>query len=110
MIIIRRTLDLLEKIQSPSEIVSFTYRDRRGSEKSITGSVEEIIKDRNKLLPFLATSYAGLDPDVQSDLVSMKGAVLTNPKHASKFKGYLKKYQVLKKSFPSDLSPTGCLY
>ena len=100
-----RTLDLLEKIQSPSEIVSFTYRDRRGSEKSITGSVEEVIKDRNKLLPFLATSYAGLDPDVQSDLVSMKGAVLTNPKHASKFKGYLKKYQVLKKSFPSDLSP-----
>ncbi|MDA8822937.1 tetratricopeptide repeat protein [Opitutales bacterium] len=100
-----RTLDLLEKIQSPSEIVSFTFRDRRGSEKSITGSVEEIIKDRNKLLPFLATSYAGLDPDVQSDLVSMKGAVLTNPKHASKFKGYLKKYQVLKRSFPSDLSP-----
>ena len=100
-----RTLDLLEKLQSPSEIVSFTYRDRRGSEKSITGSVEEIIKDRNKLLPFLATSYAGLDPEVQSDLVSMKGAVLANPKHASKFKGYLKKYQVLKKSFPSNLSP-----
>jgi len=100
-----RTLGLLEKIQSPSEIVSFTFRDRRGSEKSITGSVEEIIKDRNKLLPFLATSYVGLDPDVQSDIVSMKGAVLTNPKHASKFKGYLKKYQILKKSFPSDLSP-----
>jgi tetratricopeptide (TPR) repeat protein len=99
------SLDLLEKIQSPSEIVSFTYRDRRGSEKTITGSVEEMIKDRNKLLPFLATSFDGLDYDIQSDIVSMKGAVFTNPKHASKFKGYLKKYQNLKKAFPSDLSP-----
>ena len=68
------------------------YRDRRGSEKSITGSVEEIIKDRNKTsCRFLATSYAGLDPEVQSDLVSMKGAVLTNPKHASKVQGLFKK-------------------
>jgi TolA-binding protein len=100
-----RTLDLLEKLQSPSEIVSFTFRDRRGTEKTITGSVEEIIKDRNKLLPFLATSYAGLDYDVQSDLVSMKGGVFSNTKYASKFKGYLKKYQNLKKLFPSELSP-----
>ena len=99
------SLDLLEKVQNPTEIVSFTFRDRRGSEKTITGSVEEMIKDRNKLLPFLATSFEGLDYDIQSDIVSMKGAVFTNPKHASKFKGYLKKYQNLKKAFPSDLSP-----
>ena len=100
------TLDLLEKVQNPGEVVSFTYRDRRGTEKTVTGSVEEIIKDRNKLLPYLSTSFEGLDYDVQSDIVSMKSAVFSNPKHAAKFKGYLKKYQNLKKAFPSELSPT----
>ena len=75
MIICTKHSDLLEKVQK-REVVSLTYRDRRGTEKTVTGSVEEIIKDRNKLL-YLSTSFEGLDYDVQSDIVSMKSAVFS---------------------------------
>ena len=41
-----RKLDLLEKLQNPSQSVTFTYRDRKGIEETISGTVEEIIGDR----------------------------------------------------------------
>ena len=100
-----RTLDLLEKLQQPNQVVTFTYRDRKGIEETITGTVEEILKDRKKLLPFLSSSYEGMDPDIYSDVVKSRTAIFSNPSHASKFKGYLKQYQAFKKGFPSDLSP-----
>ena len=100
-----RTLDLLLKLQEPAQIVSFTYRDRKGIEETITGSVEEIISDRKKLLPFLSSQYEGMDQDIHSDIVKSRGAIFSNPTLMSKFKGYLKKYKEFKKGFPSDLSP-----
>ena len=100
-----RTLDLLEKLQEPGQTISFTYRDRKGIEETITGTVEDIIGDRKKLLPFLSSSYKGMDQDIYSEVVKSRGAIFSNPKHMSKFKGYLKKYKELRKGFPSDLSP-----
>lgn len=100
-----RTLDLLEKLQEPGQTISFTYRDRKGIEETITGTVEDIIGDRKKLLPFLSSSYKGMDQDIYSEVVKSRGAIFSNSKHMSKFKGYLKKYKELRKGFPSDLSP-----
>jgi len=100
-----RTLDLLEKLQDPGQTISFTYRDRKGIEETITGTVEDIIGDRKKLLPFLSSSYKGMDQDIYSEVVKSRGAIFSNSKHMSKFKGYLKKYKELRKGFPSDLSP-----
>ena len=100
-----RTLDLLEKLQEPSQVVTFTYRDRKGIEDTITGTVEEILNDRKKLLPFLSSSYKGMDPDIYSDVVKSRGAIFSNPSLASKFKGYLKKYKAFQNGFPSELSP-----
>ena len=100
-----RTLDLLLKLQEPAQTVSFTYRDRKGIEKTVTGTVEEIIGDRKKLLPFLSSQYKGMDQDIYSDVVKSRGAIFSNPSHVGKFKGYLKKYKEFAKGFPSDLSP-----
>ena len=33
-----KTLDLLEKIQNPEEVISFTFRNRKGIEDTITGN------------------------------------------------------------------------
>ena len=100
-----RTLDLLTKLQEPGQTISFTYRDRKGIEETITGTVEDIIGDRKKLLPFLSSQYKGMDQDIYSDVVKSRGAIFSNPSHMAKFKGYLKKYKEFKKGFPSDLSP-----
>ncbi len=100
-----RTLDLLEKLQNPVQAVTFTYRDRKGIEDTISGTVEEILNDRKKLLPFLSSSYQGMDPDIYSDVVKSRGAIFSNPIIISKFKGYLKKYRDFQKGFPSEISP-----
>ena len=70
-----RSLDLLEKLQNPSQSVTFTYRDRKGIEETISGTVEEIIGDRKKLLPFLSANYEGMDQDIYSDVVKSRGAI-----------------------------------
>ncbi len=101
-----RTLDLLEKLQNPSQSVTFTYRDRKGVEETISGTIEEIIVDRKKLLPFLSANYEGMDQDIYSDVVKSRGAIFSNPSHMEKFKGYLKRYRNFQKGFPSDLSPS----
>ena len=100
-----RSLDLLEKLQNPGQSVTFTYRDRKGIEETISGTVEEIIGDRKKLLPFLSANYEGMDQDIYSDVVKSRGAIFSSPSHMEKFKGYLKKYKNLQNGFPSDLSP-----
>ncbi|MBT5716753.1 MAG: tetratricopeptide repeat protein [Opitutae bacterium] len=100
-----RTLDLLEKLQMPGQTISFTYRDRKGIEETITGTVEDIIGDRKKLLPLLSSSHKGMDQDIYSEVVKSRGAIFSNPMHMAKFKGYLKKYKEFKKGFPSNLSP-----
>ena len=46
------TLDLLQKLQNPAEPVSFTFRNRKGIEEEISGTIEEIVKDRSKVLAF----------------------------------------------------------
>ena len=100
-----KTYDLLEKIQNPAETVSFKYRNRKGVEEIISGTVEDILKDRNKLLPFLATEYKGMDQDIYREVAKLRGAIYVNPKYTSKFKGYYNKFEKLKSSFPVELSP-----
>jgi len=99
------TLDLLEKLQNPSEPVAFVFRNRKGIEEEISGTVEEIVKDRKKLLAMLGANYQGMDSKIYSEMVKFRGAIFVNPDYAAKFKGYLKKYQNLQDKFPSDLSP-----
>ena len=53
------TLALLDKLQSPDEQCSFTYLNRKGIREDHQGTVEEIVKDRRKLLPFLNANLAG---------------------------------------------------
>ena len=98
------TLDLLKKIQTPSEPVSFIFRNRQGIEEEVSGTVEEIIQDR-KMLAMLGADYQGMDSKIYSEMVKYRGAIFVNQDYAAKFLGYLKKYQGLQDKFPSDLSP-----
>ncbi|MDG1139300.1 MAG: tetratricopeptide repeat protein [Opitutales bacterium] len=100
-----KTLDLLEKIQNPDEVISFTFRNRKGIEDTISGTVKEILNDRRKLLPYLASEYKGMDQSIYREVAKLKGAIYVNPKYTSKFKGYHTKYKKLNDSFPTDLSP-----
>ena len=100
-----KTLDLLNKLQNPNQAVSFTYRNRKGIEENIAGTVEEILKDRRKLLPWLASSFEGMDSEIYSEVAKLRGAIFVNPDYTAKFKGYLKRYEQLQNNFPSDLSP-----
>ena len=99
------TLDLLQKLQNPAEPVSFTFRNRKGIEEEISGTIEEIVKDRSKVLAFLSTEYNGMDPKIYSDIVKYRGAIFINPDYAAKFQGYLKKYKEFNDNFPSELAP-----
>ena len=100
-----KSLDLLQKLQNPGQAISFTYRNRKGIEEAIAGTMEEVLQDRKKLLPMLATSYQGMDPEIYSEVAKFRGAIFVNPDYAAKFKGYLKKYQTLQDNFPADLAP-----
>ena len=99
------TLALLDKLQSPDEQISFSYINRKGIEEEHEGTVEEIVKDRRKLLPFLNANFEGMDPKIYSEVARLKGAVFVNADHRNKFKAYLKKYQTYQENFPKDLSP-----
>jgi TolA-binding protein len=101
-----KTLDLLKKIETPDEVISFTFRNRKGIEDTITGSMKEILNDRRKLLPFLASEFNGMDQGIYREVAKLKGAIYVNPKYSSKFKGYLNKFKKLNDSFPTDLSPS----
>ena len=100
-----KTLDLLEKLQTPAQPISFTYRSRKGVEETISGTVEEILKDRKKLLPYLSSSFEGMDADISTEVAKFRTAIFVNPDYASKFRGYLKKYKTLRSNFPENLSP-----
>ncbi len=100
-----KTLDLLEKLQTPAQPVSFTYRSRKGVEETISGTMEEILQDRKKLLPYLSSTFEGMDADISTEVAKFRTAIFVNPDYASKFKGYLKKYKNLRSNFPENLSP-----
>ncbi len=108
-----KTLRLLEKLLIPDEDdedpkdnkISFSYRDRKGVEETISGTVEEILKDRKKLLPFLSSQYDGMDSDIYTEVTKFRSAIYINEDYASKFRGYLKKYKTLRDNFPENLSP-----
>lgn len=100
------TLELLKQLQSPDESVSFSYVNRKGIEETHSGTVEEIIKDRRKMLPFLNANFKGMDSKIYSEVARLKGAIFVNPDHTKKFQGYLKKFQEYQNNFPSDLSPS----
>ena len=97
-------LDLLIKLENPAEPIAFTFRNRKGIEEEISGTVEEILSDRSKLLAFLSTNYKAMDPKIYSDVVKYRGAIFVNPDYAAKFQGYLKKYKELNDNFPKELA------
>ena len=101
-----QTLEVLEKLQNPSEQVSFTFTDRKGIEQQVSGTVQEIILDRSKSLSMLSSQYNQMDPKIYEDIVKYRGGVFNNPKYIEQFKGYLKKYEGLQSRFPKDLSPS----
>ncbi len=101
-----QTVDLLEKLQNPSEPVSFTHTDRKGIEKEISGTIREMVEDRSKSLAMLSTLYKNMDPKVYGEVVKFRGGVFANPKYVDLFKGYLKKYRDLQSAFPKDLAPS----
>ena len=99
------TLRLLKLLGSPSSMVSFTYVNRGGIEESHEGTLEEIVRDRKKLLPFLNTEFPGIDSDVMTELVKSRTAVFTSDTHKAKFLGYLKRFEGYLANFPSDIAP-----
>ena len=101
-----QTLEILEKLQNPSEPVSFSFTDRKGIEQQVSGTIEEIILDRSKSLTYLSSQYKDMDPKIYEEIVKFRGGIFNNPAHIEKFKGYLKKYQNLQAGFPKDLSPS----
>ena len=100
-----QTIEILSKLQNPSEAISFSYTDRKGIEQEVSGSVEEIILDRSKSLSLLSSQFAQMDPKIYEEIVKYRGGIFNNPEHVEKFKGYFKKYQTLDSKFPKDLSP-----
>jgi TolA-binding protein len=101
-----QTLEILEKLQNPSEAISFSFTDRKGIEQQVSGTIEEIILDRSKSLTYLSSQYSQMDPKIYEEIVKFRGGVFNNPAHIEKFKGYLKKYQNLQSGFPKKLSPS----
>ena len=55
------TYKLLTIIKNPTQDVEFIYKDRKGSESTISGTVEDILKDRRKLLPWLGSEFKGME-------------------------------------------------
>jgi tetratricopeptide (TPR) repeat protein len=100
-----KTLDLLEKLDTPDQHVSFDYTSRKGVQETISGTVKEILKDRRKLLPYLSSNFKGMDSEIYTEVSKFRTAIFVNADYASKFKGYLKKYKKLRANFPTDLSP-----
>ena len=98
-------MEILEKLQNPTDAVSFSFTDRKGIEQEVSGTIEEIILDRGKSLSFLSSQYKNMDPKIYQEIVKYRGGVFNNPAHIEKFKGYLKKYEGLQSDFPKDLSP-----
>ena len=83
------TLDVLGKLQNPGESVSFSYTDRKGIEQQVSGTIEEIILDREKP-SFLSSQYKGMDQKIYEEIVKYRGGIFNNSVHIEKFKGYLK--------------------
>ncbi len=103
-----KTLDLLEKLQTPDQSISFDYTSRKGVQQTITGTVTEILKDRKKLLPYLSSNFKGMDPEIYTEVSKFRTAIFANSDYASKFRGYLKKYKGLRENFDKDArSPEG---
>jgi tetratricopeptide (TPR) repeat protein len=100
-----QTLDLLEKLDTPDQHVSFDYTSRKGVQETISGTVKEILKDRRKLLPYLSSNFKGMDSEIYTEVSKFRTAIFVNAEYASKFKAYLKKYKKLRANFPSALSP-----
>lgn len=100
-----KTLELLKTLGNRGESISFVYKDRKGAESTITGTVEEILGNRRKLLPWLNSQFEGLDPAVYDVVVRSRTTIYTNDKAKGAIAGYRKKYEKLRGNFPLDLSP-----
>lgn len=100
-----KTLDLLEKLETPDQSVSFTHTGRKGVQETISGTIKEILADRRKLLPYLKSTYKGMDPEIYTEVTKFRTAIFVNTDYSKKFRGYLKKYKRLRGNFPSNLSP-----
>ena len=99
------TYKLLTIIKNPSQDVEFIYKDRKGSESTISGTVEDILKDRRKLLPWLGSEFKGMEQQVYDKIVRARTSIYTNENTKKEFDGLRKKYKMLVDNFPSNLSP-----
>jgi TolA-binding protein len=99
------TYKLLAIIKNPGQDVEFIYKDRKGSESTISGTVEEILKDRRKLLPWLGSEFKGMEQQVYDKMVRARTSIYTNENTKKEFDGLRKKYKMLVDNFPNDLSP-----
>jgi TolA-binding protein len=99
------THKLLTIIKNPGQTVEFAYKDRKGSESTISGTVEEILKDRRKLLPWLGSEFKGMEQEVYDKMVRARTSVYTNDNTKKEFDGLRKKYEKLVANFPNGLSP-----
>ena len=98
------TYKLLTIIKNPGQDVEFIYKDRKGSESTISGTVEDILKDRRKLLPWLGSEFKGMEQQVYDKMVRARTSVYTNESTKKEFDGLRKKYKMLVDNFPSNLS------
>ena len=62
------TFEILEKLQNPTDAVSFST-DRKGIEQEVSGTIEEIILDRGKSLLLLSSQYKNMDPKIYQEIV-----------------------------------------
>ena len=99
------TYKLLTIIKNQGQDVEFVYKDRKGSESRISGTVEEILKDRRKLLPWLGSEFKGMEQQVYDKMVRARTAVYTNEDTKKEFGILEKKYEKLVADFPNELSP-----
>ena len=100
-----QTIEILTKLQNPQDAISFSFTDRKGIEQEVSGTVEEIILDRSKSLPFLSSQYGQMDPKIYEEIVKYRGGVFNNPQYVEKFKGYYKKYESLTGRVPQRPFP-----
>ena len=82
-----KTLDLLE-VQTPLSPLALSTGAARASGNHFRHHGGNS-QDRKKLLPYLSSTFKGMDADISTEVAKFRTAIFVNPDYASKFKGYL---------------------
>ena len=60
------------KITKPGSAISFTYRNRKGIEEAIAGTMEEVLQDE-RIIAYACHNYQGMDPEIYSEVAKLGG-------------------------------------